>query len=213
LPKKGETAMTEQGEGREEGAEREQHGHQEGLEPDPLAERLTPDGAVMLVGILGEGPTEDDRYLFLNRELTRRAEFKASDVLHSEKIREEDPPFLGAQATRVYLRRGARVVYTTTQSREMQAEFLRGDIGAGVTAEAGLAGPPGAEEFPLIDPTFLGAPCPSRYNFGCGVSFRNSPWGCSAVDACPSFSPWACGSAVDACPSALGCSRIFCAPR
>src|SRR5215213_2299752 len=86
----------------------------EGLDPDPLAEKLTPDGAVMLVGILGRGPTEDDWYLYLNRELTRRAEFKASDVLHSEKIGEDDPPFLGAQATRVYLRRGARVVYTTT---------------------------------------------------------------------------------------------------
>jgi hypothetical protein len=208
--------MTEQGEGREEGAEREQHGHQEGLEPDPLAERLTPDGAVMLVGILGRGPTDEDWYLFLNREMTRRAEFKASDVLHSEKIREEDPPFLGAQATRVYLRRGARVVYTTTRSREVQAEFLRGDIGTALTAEAVPAGLPGAEEIPQI--TF-------------------SPWGCgSAIDACPSvwggvcrtidpllcppqsrFGPcistrFFCDSRIDACPSALGCASIIC-PR
>jgi hypothetical protein len=140
--------MSDMGEEREE---RAPYGVPEGLEPDPLAEKLTPDGAVMLVGILGRGPTEEDWHLFLDRELTRRAEFKASDVLHSEKIREEDPPFLGTQGTRVYLRRGARVVYTTTRSREVQAEFLRGDIGTGVTAEAGLAGLPGAQDIP---PTF-----------------------------------------------------------
>src|SRR5215204_4365454 len=104
------------------------HGGPEGLEPDPLAEQLAPDGAAVLEGILGRGPTDDDWYLFLNRELTRRAEFKASDVLHSEKIRGEDPPFLGTQGTRVYLRRSARVVYTTTGSREVQAEFLGGAI-------------------------------------------------------------------------------------
>jgi|SRR5215217_2958803 len=106
----------------------------EGLEPDPLAEQLAPYGAAVLEGILGRGPTEDDWYLFLNTALTRRAEFKASDVLHSEKIRGEDPPFLGTQGTRVYLKRSARVVYTTTGSREVQAEFLGGAI-----AESSLA--------------------------------------------------------------------------
>src|SRR5215207_9542090 len=114
-------------------------GGPEDLQPDPLTEKLAPDGAAVLEGILGKGPTDDDWHLFLNRELTRRAEFKASDVLHSEKIRGEDPPFLGTQGTRVYLRRSARVVYTTTGSREVQAEFLRGDIGAGLTLEAGMA--------------------------------------------------------------------------
>jgi len=113
----------------------------EGLEPDPLAEQLAPDGAAVLEGILGRGPTDDDWYLFLNRELTRRAEFKASDVLHFEKIRGEDPPFLGTQGTRVYLRRSARVVYTTTGSREVQAEFLRGAI-----AESSLAASLGMTE-------------------------------------------------------------------
>ena len=106
----------------------------EGLEPDPLPEQLAPEGAAVLLGMLGKGPTDEDWYLFLDRELTRRAEFKASDVLHFEKIRGEDPPFLGTQGTRVYLRRGARVVYTTTGSREVQAEFLKGAI-----AESSLA--------------------------------------------------------------------------
>lgn len=106
----------------------------EGLEPDPLTEQLAPEGAAVLLGILGKGPTDDDWYLFLDRELTRRAEFKASDVLHFEKIRAEDLPFLGTQGTRVYLRRGARVVYTTTGSQEVQAEFLGGAI-----AESSLA--------------------------------------------------------------------------
>jgi hypothetical protein len=129
----------------------EPRGGPEGLEPDPLAERLTPDGAVMLEGILGKGPTDDVWHLFLDRELTRRAEFKASDVIHSEKIREEDPPFLGTQSTRVYLRRGARVVYTTTRSREVQAEFLRGDIEARVTAEAAGARLSGALEWPRLE--------------------------------------------------------------
>src|SRR5829696_2835399 len=122
-------------------------GGSEGLEPDPLTNQLAPDGAAVLEGILGRGPTDDDWYLFLNRELTRRAEFKASDVLHSEKIRGEDPPFLGTQGTRVYLRRSARVVYTTTGSREVQAEFLGGAIAesslaasSGMTRVMGAAG-------------------------------------------------------------------------
>lgn len=211
----------------------EPRGGPEGLEPDPLAERLTPDGAVILEGILGKGPTEDNWYLFLNRELTRRAEFKASDVLHSEKIREEDSPFLGAQATRVYLRRSARVVYTTTQSREVQAEFLKGDIGTGVTAEAVTARPPGAREafraWPqIIDRSFSPWECGSAVD-ACPPSFGLWPCG-SAVDACPSwFCPPQtrdercvsgivacskfCGSPVDACPSALGCSAFDPCPR
>lgn len=129
----------------------------EGLEPDPLAEQLAPNGAVVLVGIMGSGPTEDDWYLFLNRELTRRAEFKASDVLHFEKIPEKDPPFLGTQGTRVYLRRDARLVYTTTQSRDVQAEFLTGDIGASLTPGAVMAGQRGAPGTPLLLPIVLGA--------------------------------------------------------
>jgi hypothetical protein len=113
----------------------------EGLQPDPLAEQLAPDGAAVLVGILGKGPTEDDWYLFLDRELTRRAEFKTSDVLHSEKIRAEDPPFLGTQGTRLYLRRGARVVYTATGSREVQAGFLGGAIVENsLAASSGMTG-------------------------------------------------------------------------
>src|SRR5215204_4480692 len=120
LGTKGGTAVSNNGE--------EAQGGPEGLEPDPLPEQIGPDGAAVLVGILGRGPTDDEWYLYLNRELTRRAEFKASDVLHSEKIRGEDPPFLGTQGTRVYLRRGARMVYTTSGSGEVQAEFLRGAI-------------------------------------------------------------------------------------
>jgi hypothetical protein len=213
--------MTEQGEGGEE-----RRDHREGLEPDPLAQRLPPEGAVILVGILGQGPTDEDWYLFLNRALTRRAVFKASDVLASEKIREEDPPFLGAQATRVYLRRGARVVYSTTQSREVQAEFLSGDIGAGVTAEPITARPPGARVTispwacgsavdacpsqllclpPLIDPSFGILECQSGF---CPPQTRDELC-VSGIVACTRF----CGSRVDACESALGCSAVIACPR
>jgi len=112
-----------------------------GLEPDPLPEQIGPDGATVLLGILGKGPTDEDWYLFLDRELTRRTEFKASDVLHFEKIRAEDLPFLGTQGTRVYLRRGAQVVYTTTGSREVQAEFLGGAIAeSSLAASSGMTG-------------------------------------------------------------------------
>jgi|SRR5215208_367989 hypothetical protein len=127
------------------------------MQPDPLAEQLAPDGAAVLVGILGRGPTEDDWYLFFNRELTHRAEFKASDVLHFEKIREEDPPFLGTQGTRVYLRRGARVVYTATGSREVQAEFLGGPIAeSSLAASSGMTGAASPPTFCHPPITFLG---------------------------------------------------------
>ena len=64
-------------------------------------------------------------------------------------------------------------MYTTTQSREMQAEFLRGDIGAGVTSEARLLWQPGAEDIaptytPLI--SILVTCIPASVEVGCLLS-------------------------------------------
>jgi hypothetical protein len=162
----------------------------EGLQPDPLAEQLAPDGAAVLLGILGKGPTDEDWYLFLDRELTRRAEFKASDVLHSEKIRAEDPPFLGTQGTRVYLRRGARVVYTTTGSREVQAEFLGGAI-----AESSLAtssGMTGAIPATVYHPPVTVDP------YLCPLTIQAAAWGVASITP-GGFTTW-CG-----CPHGPGC--------
>jgi hypothetical protein len=160
-----------------------------GLEPDPLPEQLGPDGAAVLVGILGKGPTDEDWYLFLDIELVRRAEFKANDVLHSEKIRAEDPPFLGTRGTRVYLRRGARVVYTTTGSREVQAEFLGGAIAeSSLAASSGMTG--------AIPATFYHPPV-TVDPYLCPLTIRAAAWAVPSITA-GGYTTW-CG-----CPTPGG---------
>jgi hypothetical protein len=51
-------------------------------------------------------------------------------VLYSVKIRKEQSPFAGLEATRVWLKREAEVEYTCTVSRRVRAAGLQGVLAA-----------------------------------------------------------------------------------
>jgi hypothetical protein len=103
--------------------------------PDPLVadafvERLVPDPSqpptptVSLAGLLGRSAKEGYWRLYFSSTLKRYVEFKEEDVLHSVKVPRALPPFLGMEATRVWIKRDAEVEYTRTESRRVQANSL-----------------------------------------------------------------------------------------
>jgi hypothetical protein len=155
----------------------------EGLSEDPIVGRLVPDPSqpppamVALEGLLGRSIREGYWRLYFSSGLERYAEFKEEDVLHSEKIPQEQLPFAGLQATRVRLRHDAEVEYSRTESRRMQAEFLQGGLAAGLSglapsrAQVLFFGPPDPpRSFELVC-TIVGNPA-------CGPS---EPPGCTKV--------------------------------
>lgn len=134
----------------------------EDLEPDPIVEKLVSgpsepaEPMLVLEGLLG--PSARDGYLRLYRtqDLTDYAEFREVDVFHRERVTKEQRPFEGLESTKLWIRRSAQVTRTRTESRQVQASFLTGDIGPDLTAEADrTAEVLGAEaaEVPPIIPT------------------------------------------------------------
>jgi hypothetical protein len=106
------------------------------LVADPVVERLVPDPSqpptptVSLLGLLGRSTKEGYWRLYFSTELNRYAEFKEEDVLHSLKVPRAQPPFLGMEATRVWIRADAEIEYTRHESRRVQAKVLQGDLAA-----------------------------------------------------------------------------------
>jgi hypothetical protein len=106
------------------------------LVADPVVEMLVPDPSrpptptVSLLGLLGRSTKEGYWRLYFSTELNRYAEFKEEDVLHSVKVPRELPPFLGMEATRVWIKRDAEIEYTRTESRRrVRAEVLDANRG------------------------------------------------------------------------------------
>jgi hypothetical protein len=131
------------------------------LVPDPLVEVLVPDPSqpptptVSLLGLLGRSAKEGYWRLYFSSSLESYAEFKEEDVLHSVKVPRALPPFLGMEATRVWLRHDAEVEYTRTESRRVQAKALQG----GLAARSPIDPPPDPSlrgEDPIIVPTIRG---------------------------------------------------------
>jgi hypothetical protein len=108
------------------------------LVPDQLVDSLVPDPSqpptptVSLLGLLGRSAKEGYWRLYFSSKLNRYAEFKEEDVLHSVKVPRAQPPFLGMEATRVWLKAEAEVEYTRTESRRVQAKGLQGGLTARV---------------------------------------------------------------------------------
>lgn len=138
----------------------------DGLTPSDFTESLVPDPSqppprtIVLEGLLGRSPKEGYWRLYFNEELSSYAEFKEEDVRHQESIPREHYPLPGLEANKVWLDADAQVDFTNTESRRMQAEFLRGDIAEGSLmgtgmAEAVVAAGGGG---PLPGPSFAG-PC------------------------------------------------------
>jgi hypothetical protein len=129
--------------------EQESRGGPQDLGQDPYVERLRPDPSQppervrILEGLLGDSDREGYKRLYFTRELDHYAEFRIEDVVFSEPIPSEQPPFLGQQATRVGLRREATVEYTRLRTPRPVDEF---DLDVRLGAPGGLRAE--AEPFP-----------------------------------------------------------------
>ena len=106
------------------------------LVADAFVEKLVPDPSqpptptVSLLGLLGRSTKEGYWRLYFSTSLKRYAEFKEEDVLHSVKVPRAQPPFLGMEATRVWLKAEAEIEYTRTESRKVRATGLQGSLAA-----------------------------------------------------------------------------------
>jgi hypothetical protein len=120
---------------------------EEELSPDPFVERLRPDPSQppipvrVLEGLLGESDREGYWRLYFSRELDNYAEFRAEDVVFSERIPPDQSPFLGLDATRVGIRRDATVEFTRARTPRPVDEFDL-DIRLGALGGPALAAGP-----------------------------------------------------------------------
>ena len=72
----------------------------------------TPIRTLTLSGLLGDSDREGRRRLYFNTRLDYYAEFLNDDVIAVEDIAADQPPFVGLDATRVTLKRDAKVDMT-----------------------------------------------------------------------------------------------------
>lgn len=115
------------------------------LVPDPSAggEPLT-----MLSGFLGRGIAEGQWRLYTSPDLSTYVDLAEADIVHSEPLTKEQSP-LGGRI--VWVRRTASLPQAQASSRQLQAEFLSGDIAAGLGPSG--AGFPGQQYVPGVAPT------------------------------------------------------------
>src|SRR5215203_5060010 len=161
----------------------------EGLTPNDFTESLVPDPSqppprtIVLEGLVGRSPKEGYWRLYFNEELSNYAEFKEEDLRHQESIPREHYPLPGLEANKVWLDADAQVDFTNTESRRMQAEFLRGDIAEGSLMGAGMAEAVAAGGGgPLPGPSIAG-PCGASIFGPCGPSVAG-PCGPSVAGPC-----------------------------
>jgi hypothetical protein len=110
----------EQDEGPEDGEERPQDEFVERLRPDPSQ---PPQRILTLAGLLGDSDRAGFRRLYFTRELDYYAEFRSEDVLDTAPVPPDQPPFLGDEATRVTIKRGATIEYTRARAARPRDEF------------------------------------------------------------------------------------------
>ena len=79
---------------------------------------------LQLAGLLGDSDREGYRRLYLNTKLDYYLEFRTADVLATEAVSPDQPPFTGLDATRVTLPHGASVDYVRTRQASSGDDFL-----------------------------------------------------------------------------------------
>jgi hypothetical protein len=99
--------------------------------PDRLVQRLVSDPSthqpsVVFSGFLGEAASDDAWRLYLTPQLDEYIEFPKDALLHTESARGED-----ASGTTVWLSQGTPLQHTVIASRQVQADFLQGDLTRG----------------------------------------------------------------------------------
>jgi hypothetical protein len=100
------------------------------LRQDRLVEALVPDPSlhqpgVLLIGFLGKAVQSGDWRLYLTPELNEYVEFSEQDIVHTQPLSQEQTQLGGS---RVWLRSGAPFRHTYIETRQVQADFLRGGI-------------------------------------------------------------------------------------
>ena len=96
----------------------------------------TPDTKV-LVGFLGKSNRAGYLRLYLTPELNSHVEIAQDDLLHSQSLATAENPLGG---TMVWVRSDADLIYTRSEKRQAQADFLQGDITSGFMPKADMAG-------------------------------------------------------------------------
>lgn len=87
---------------------------------DPSA---IPEPTVSLVGLLGDSDRGGRRRLYFNTTLDYYADFASTDVVSYSTVPANEDPFRGLEATRVDLKRDARVEYTHAVSGSTHDAF------------------------------------------------------------------------------------------
>lgn len=92
------------------------------LKEDPIFARLRdkgqpPAGLKCFVGLLGESPRPGYWLLYSNLDMSRSVEVAESDIVHAEKLSPEQSPFGSLGGTCIFVKRGAQVTHSVTQTR------------------------------------------------------------------------------------------------
>jgi hypothetical protein len=121
-------------------AEQRQQRERKELKQDPLVEKLKADpsedpNVKMFTGYLGRSTQVGYWRLYLTPQLNEYLEINEEDISHNQSLATEQSPLGG---TMLWIRRGANVQYTRTVSRQVQAEFLQGDMTATFLSGVGL---------------------------------------------------------------------------
>ena len=101
------------------------------LKQDPLVDRLRPDPSqplpdvVVLFGYLGKSSEREHWRLYLTTQLNEYVEIAEGDILETESVATEKNLMGG---TRLWIRRDAPLQHVRVNSRQVEAEFLQGDI-------------------------------------------------------------------------------------
>ena len=173
--------------------------------PDP---NTVPEPTSNISGLLGDSDRTGRRRLYFNTRLDYYVEFEIADVIAVEDVPPEQPPFPGLDATRVALRRGARVDYVYSRVAGEANEFDL-DISRAARFSAELHfGPP--RVLPPFDQSFN--VCPWSANTVCNAATCTDPaTGLATVGGtCGGTCNDSCGGTCgDSC---LGtCQQVTCA--
>jgi hypothetical protein len=167
--------------------------------PDPFvtARISTPSDApqltLELTGLLGDSDRDGKRRLYFNTRLDYYAEFDSADVMAFQSVGPDQPPFIGLDATRVSLKRDARVDYVHAQVARDPFEL---DVRLGMA-------------FPKV-PQFAAetweAECPGpSFGGGCATDI-----GCGTNNDCPTGWGTVCKPATCLCTQVGTRCRTLC---
>ncbi len=179
--------------------------------PDPYVRSRKPEPDAVppvdttLSGLLGDSDRPGRRRLYLTTRLDYYVEFSSDDVIAVEDVAPNEPPFPGLDATRVSLRRDARIDYVSSRLAGAADEF---DLDVRGMPAPRTVGDRGTVVFcdPKIRRTDIGTvgTCDTRFFGTCGedtcrgTCFEATCWGTCVGNTCEGT----CGEAT--------CGRVTC---